>query len=56
MAYISKHFKKSFEVYKRNFVPIILSVLLIGIIYGLFFGLSIFALFGPKGVSTIAES
>ena len=56
MAYISKHFKKSFEVYKRNFVPIILSILLIGIIYGLFFGLGIFALFGPKGVSTIAES
>jgi len=56
MVKIFRYFKKSFEVYKRNFVPIILSVLLIGIICGLFIGLSIFALFGPKNISTIAES
>jgi len=56
MVKIFRYFKKSFEVYKRNFVPIILSVLLIGIICGLFLVLSIFALFGPKNINTMTES
>ncbi len=55
MANILKHFSKAFEAYKRNFVPIILSILLVFITFYLFVGLGIFALFGTEGSATVAE-
>lgn len=56
MANILKHFSKAFEAYKRNFVPIILSILFIWIVLGLFFGASFLSLFGAENTGTIAES
>lgn len=56
MVNILNHFKKVWGAYKTNFIPIVLSVILITLTILLFFGLGFFALLGTEGATEIANS